>query len=189
MTGVQTCALPIYRDAAGTAAADGAPRRPDVPDPRDPRFAIERETLKLVIQHPMAIGRTTADIGVNDFTHPVYRGVWEAVAAVGGPAAGSGDAMWGAKVREAATTPEAAAAVSELGVEALPTLKEPDAAYTAHHVFRLLELTALRRIAEVKSRLQRTNPVEEPEAYNRMFGELAALEQHRRTLRDRAMGA
>ena len=54
----------------------------------------------------------------------------------------------------------------------------------ASHVYRLQELTALRRIAEVKSRLQRTNPVEQATEYNRMFGELVALEQHRRTLRE-----
>ena len=41
----------------------------------------------------------------------------------------------------------------------------------------------------MKSKLQRTNPVEEAEAYNRMFGELAALEAHRRGLRDRIVGA
>ena len=52
----------------------------------------------------------------------------------------------------------------------------------------LLELTALRRIAEIKSRLQRTNPVEHATDYNRMFGELAALEEHRRKLRDRIVG-
>ena len=46
----------------------------------------------------------------------------------------------------------------------------------------------MRRIADLKSRLQRTNPVEHPADYNRMFGELVALEQHRRTLRDRAVG-
>ena len=66
--------------------------------------------------------------------------------------------------------------------------KAPDAAYVAQHVVRLLELTALRRIAAVKSKLQRTNPVEEAETYNRMFGELAALEAHRRGLRDRIVG-
>ena len=40
----------------------------------------------------------------------------------------------------------------------------------------------------MKSKLQRTNPVEEAETYNRMFGELAALEAHRRALRDRIVG-
>ncbi|NHC24118.1 DNA primase [Nocardioides sp. IC4_145] len=168
--------------------APPAPRNP-VPDLRDPRFALERETLKLVIQHPMAIGRTTSDIGVEDFTHPVYRAVWELVAAAGGPVAGSGDATWAGRLRDAATDPAVSSAISALGVEPIRTAKEPDAAYVSVHVFRLLELTAMRRIADLKSKLQRTNPVENAAEYNRMFGELAALEQHRRTLRERTVGA
>jgi DNA primase len=174
------------RPAAREQVAASATRT-DVPDLRDPRFSIERETLKLVLQHPMAIGRTTADIGDNDFTHPTYRAVWELIAAAGGPVAGDGDPGWASRIRDAATDPTAAAAISELTVEPIPG-KEPDAAYVAHHVFRLLELTALRRIGELKSRLQRTNPVEQAAEYNRMFGELAALEQHRRALRDRVVG-
>ena len=51
-----------------------------------------------------------------------------------------------------------------------------------------MELTAARRIAAIKSKLQRTNPVEHAEEFNKMFGELAALEAHRRTLRDRLAG-
>lgn len=166
-----------------------APTRSNVPDLREPRFAIERETLKLVLQHPMAIGRTTADIGVNDFTHPTYRAIWQLVAAAGGTVAGADDPGWAARLRDTATEPEVSSAISALGVEPLLTAKEPDAGYVGHHVFRLLELTALRRIAEVKSRLQRTNPVEHAAEYNKMFGELAALEQHRRTLRDRIAGS
>ena len=60
-----------------TAAAQGAtpdaattPAAPPLPDLRDPRFALERETLKLVVQEPEAVARTTRDIGANDFTHP-----------------------------------------------------------------------------------------------------------------------
>ena len=41
----------------------------------------------------------------------------------------------------------------------------------------------------MKSKIQRTNPLEQADAYNRMFGELAALEEHRRKLRDRIVGA
>jgi DNA primase len=159
-----------------------------VPDLRDPRFSIERETLKLVLQHPMAIGRTTAEIGTNDFTHPTYRGVWEAVEAAGGPVQGASDPGWATSLRARATDPAVSSAISALGVEPLRTAKEPDASYVALHVFKLLELTAMRRIAQVKSRLQRTNPVEHPVEYNKMFGELAALEQHRRTLRERTVG-
>lgn len=46
----------------------------------------------------------------------------------------------------------------------------------------------MRRIADLKSKLQRTNPVDQATEYNRMFGELVALEQHRRTLREKAIG-
>ena len=63
-------------------------RRQELPSLRDPRFAIERETLKLVLQHPMVIGRTTSDLGPEDFIHPTYRGVWEAIAASGGAGRG-----------------------------------------------------------------------------------------------------
>ncbi|GAA1154645.1 DNA primase [Nocardioides aquiterrae] len=162
------------------------PPRTNVPDLRDPRFSIERETLKLVIQHPMTIGRLTSDIGPDDFTHPTYRAVWELVAAAGGPGAGAGDPGWATKLRDAATDPAVSSAISALGVE--PLLKEPDAAYVTQYLVRLQELTVARRIGAIKSRLQRTNPVEHAEAFNKMFGELAALEAHRRALRDRLAG-
>ncbi|MBM7510029.1 DNA primase [Nocardioides salarius] len=196
--GPQKSGRPDRRDSASTSSGGPggpggtgeapAPVRQALPDLRDPRFELERETLKLVVQHPMAIGRSTADIGPDDFTHPTYRGVWAVVAAAGGPAAGAGDPGWAGRLRDATTDPDVLAAISMLAVEPLLTDKEPDAAYVGHHVLRLLELTAARRITEVKSRLQRTNPVEDPESYNRMFGELAALEQHRRALRDRVVG-
>ncbi|KQW52435.1 DNA primase [Nocardioides sp. Root1257] len=174
---------PGQEPAAATATP---PPRSNVPDLRDPRFSLERETLKLVVQHPMTIGRSTSEIGPNDFTHPTYRAVWELVAAAGGPGAGAGDPGWGTKLRDAATDPEVSSTIGALAVE--PLKKEPDAAYVAEHVIRLMELTTARRIGAIKSKLQRTNPVEQPEEFNKMFGELAALEAHRRALRDRLAG-
>jgi DNA primase len=165
------------------------PARQELPSLRDPRYAIERETLKVVLQHPMVIGRTTADVGPEDFIHPTYRAVWETIAAGGGPAIGAGDASWSGRLRDAAGDPAVASAISELSVEPLPTAKAPTVDYVLQYVVRLLELTALRRIEQVKSKIQRTNPIEQADAYNRMFGELAALEEHRRKLRDRIVGA
>lgn len=170
-----------------SAAPSPVPRRGAEPDLRDPRFSIERETLKIALQHPMAIGRTTADIGTNDFTHPVYRGVWQLVHDAGGLVAGADDPAWVTRLREAATDPAVSSAISALAVE--PLMRTPDATYVARYVFTLLELTTARRIAELKARLQRTNPVEHETEFNRMFGELAALEQHRRTLRDHVVGS
>ena len=187
----------MQQRAAGPPASQPAPAaaRP-LPDLRDPRFQLERETLKLVVQHPGVMTGVVGDLGDNDFSHPVYRAVWDAVAALGGPGSVAGE-VWVGKLRdllaaEAGTEQSdevggaVVQAVNALAVE--PLLREPDPAYALQHVLRLQELTAMRRIAQLKSKLQRTNPVEEAAAYNRMFGELVALESHRRTLRERAIG-
>ena len=173
--------------AGAAAQAVSAPRQGiPMPDPRDPRLTIERETLKLVVQHPRLTGLATKDVGPDDFTHPAYRAVWETVARSGGPNAAG--AQWASDLRSAADDPTVQALLSAVAVEPLLTGREPDQTYAATHVFRLQELTALRRIADLKSRLQRTNPVEHATEYNRMFGELVALEQHRRNLRELAVG-
>jgi DNA primase len=174
---------PASRDHAPTPAAQ--PEQP-LPDLRDPRFALEPETLKLVVQEPAAVGRTARDVGANDFTHPTYRAVWELVEKAGGLA--GAEAGWAARLRDLTTDPAVSAAVSALAVEPLLSRKGADDAFVAANVYRLQELTAQRRIAALKSRLQRTNPVEQASDYNKMFGELVALEQHRRQLRDLAVG-
>ncbi len=177
-------------DAARGSGARQAPSPPpaaQLPDLRDPRFILERETLKLVVQEPEAVARTTKDLAANDFTHPTYRQVWELVEQNGGPGAAGAD--WVGRLRDRAGDQSVASALSALAVEPVPSRKGADDAFVANTVYRLQELTAQRRIAEVKSRLQRTNPVEQTTEYNRMFGELTALEQHRRQLRDLALGA
>ncbi len=181
--------------AAGVAVAGGSTAQPvpsaapapPLPDLRDPRFQLERETLKLVVQHPVSVGRMAKDVDADDFTHPTYRAVWQAVSDLGGPS--QADVQWVNRLREKATDPAVESALSALAVEPLLSVKEPDTAYVAGHVFRLQELSAMRRIADLKSRLQRTNPVEHAADYNRMFGELVALEQQRRNLRERAVGS
>ncbi|MBC2934212.1 DNA primase [Nocardioides sp. zg-1228] len=169
-------------------AAPAEPARPALPSLSDPRFLIEREMLKLVIQHPAGVGRTTAHVTTDDFTHPTFQGVWAAVTAAGGPAGAGDDPGWAARVRAAATDPAVIAAVTELGVEPVRGTSDPTPTFAVAYVYRLQELTTSRRIADVKARLQRTNPVEQALDYNRMFGELVVLEQHRRRLREGAVG-
>ena len=178
---------PTRPPAAGAAPVTAPPPAKQLPDLRDQRFALERETLKLVVQAPEAVVRPAREVDANDFLHPTYRAVWQLVEEAGGLAAAGSD--WTGRLRDRASDPAVAAALSALAVEPLPSKRGADDAFVANTVYRLQELTAQRRIAEVKSRLQRTNPVEHTTEYNRMFGELTALEQHRRQLRDRALGA
>ena len=108
----------------------------------------------------------------------------------GGRRAGAGvdDPGWANRVRGAATEPAVVAAITELGVEPVRGTSDPNPTFAVAYVYRLQELTTSRRIADVKARLQRTNPVEHALDYNRMFGELVMLEQHRRKLREGAVG-
>ena len=54
---------------------------------------------------------------------------------------------------------------------------------------RVEELSVSREIAAIKSRLQRLSPVAEPTEYNRMFGDLVALEGRHRALWERVPGS
>jgi len=179
---------PSYHPSDRPGDGPGAPPAPDRPDVRDPRYAAEREALQVVVQHPHLVGEAFSELGDDDFTHPTLAGVRRAVEAVGGPGA-AGSAGWVSVLRERSEDEYAAAALSALAVEPLRISGEPGTRLADALLARVQELTALRRIEQVKSRLQRTNPVEEQTAYNRMFGELVALEQHRRALRERAIGS
>ena len=177
------------RAAAGRAGSRSVPPRPPLPDLRDPRFSLERETLKLVVQHPRGgrAGWPRTSTATTSPTRPTARSGRRSPPAAARPSAPGGE-VWVAKLRDSVADPAVAQALSALAVEPLLSSKEPTTAYVAAHVYRLQEITAMRRIADLKSRLQRTNPVEHATEYNRMFGELVALEQHRRTLREKAIG-
>ena len=47
----------------------------------------------------------------------------------------------------------------------------------------------MRAIAELKSRLQRTSPIEAQRSYNQMFSELVVLEARRKELHTSSIGA
>ncbi len=177
----------VRRSASRASTPAVAHNRPasELPDPRDPRLMLERETLKLVVQYPSTVGRTARDVGAEDFTHGAYRALWAGIEKAGGPTAA--DPQWASTLRDAQSDERLQSLISALTVEPLLSAREPNDAYVGQHVHRLRELTAMRRIADLKSRLQRTNPVEQAVEYNRMFGELVALEQHRRSLRERAL--
>jgi len=186
-------------DAAGSRA--GAPGRPpeqrtaaqdpgrDRPDPLDPALQVERGTLKVVLQAPHLAGEVFDAIEAAAFTEPGYAAIRSAVSAAGGARAAMGGAGWVAAVEAAAADDGVRRLVRELAVEPIPTDEQAQTRYAVEVLARIEELAATRRITDVKSRLQRLNPLEDQADYNRMFGELVALEQHRRTLRERAIGA
>jgi len=115
-------------------------------------------------------------------------------AAGGTAAAGPGGQEWVDRLLQGAAAAGSAESdltglVTRLAVEAPFADAEDEERYGTAVLAGLQEIAVGRAIARVKSRLQRLNPVEEQQEYNRLFGELIALEQQRRVLRERATGA
>lgn len=159
------------------------------PDPRDPVARVEREALECVLQVPHLVGAVEFDeLGSEAFTVPAFRAVHDAVRAAGGLAA-AGEPGWAERVRDAAAGP-VAPLVTELAVAPLMTDSEAALArYAGAMLARVGELAVTRRIADLRSRLQRLDAAADPEGYRRAFAELLELEGRRRVLRERAAGA
>jgi DNA primase len=78
--------------------------------------------------------------------------------------------------------------VAELSVEPAPADEASLPRYVESVVLRLHEVWVSRKLVTLKARLQRTDPSERTGAYNRLFGELMAMEKQRRDLRERGLG-
>ncbi|HYB46642.1 MAG TPA: DNA primase [Streptosporangiaceae bacterium] len=155
----------------------------------DPVVQLERQVLQLAVQRPGLCGPEFDALGADAFTVPLHQAVFTLIAGCGGTAGVRGSARdWAARLREEAPNERTQAFVTGLAVEPPVIAGEPDARYADVILARIGELAVSREINAVKSRLQRMNPVEEQAGYNRMFGDLVALETRRRGLLDRAAG-
>jgi DNA primase len=163
----------------GNRPAPGA-KNPARPDPRDPTLAVEREALKIAIQRPELLGGPFDQLEPTAFTAAAYGDVRDAIAKAGGTSAAVGGDAWVSAVLEGARDDLVRQLITELVVEPVLLSVEPDARYGAAQLARLRIRALDGQIADVKSRLQRVNPVEKPTEYNRLFAELIGLEARRR---------
>ena len=150
---------------------------------------MEREVLKLAVQAPQLAGPVFDALDDSSFTDPIYAAIRRAVAGAGGAAAGRSGPEWVERISEYCADLLIRSMVTELAVERPRTAGEPDERYAAAQLSRLQELGASRQIRALRSKLQRVNPLEQPEEHTRLFGELVALEQYARGLREQAMGS
>ncbi|MFP5282778.1 MAG: DNA primase, partial [Actinomycetes bacterium] len=155
------------RSGRGSAARrptedrDVPPTQPELPDPRERRLLSERETTKLLVQAPHLFGPGWEGLSGQDFTHPAYAGVFTSVEkAVAEDATLGGPAEWVRRVSAAADSDQVRGLVAALAVEPIPVQGEVTSRYAVAHAAGLRLLTAMRQITDLKSKLQRTNPVE-----------------------------
>ncbi|HEX9063582.1 MAG TPA: DNA primase [Streptosporangiaceae bacterium] len=183
--------------AAGQAGSSpGAGRQPARAGPvgydaSDPVINLERQALKLAVQRPALLGPAFDGMGPDVFTAPAHRAVRELIGACGGVAAAGQVRAWVDRLLAAAPNDNARMFLTRLAVEPVEAPGadgEPDAKFADGVLVRIEELAVSRQIMTVKSRLQRMNPVTEQAEYNRLFGDLVALEQRRKLLAERADG-
>jgi DNA primase len=178
--------------AAGASARPGSDARDarDAYDLSDPAIQIERETLKLAVQRPAVLGPGFDSLPDEVFTAPRHQAVRAVIMAAGGVSSTAQNvAEWVARLRDEAPNDEVRNMITRLAVEPSRSGQDSDDRYAASLLARIQELQLTREIARLKSKLGRLNPVDHQEDYNRLFGDLVALEQQRRVLRERAIGS
>jgi DNA primase len=176
----------------GSARPDAtlvAPVQRPAPAPSDPRTLVEREALKLALQEPALAGPVFDAVDESVYVYPPHVEIRRAVAAAGGAAGGSGGVVWIEAVRDACDDLVAKALISELAVEPLRVAEAPDPHYVHVQLAHLQLYAITRQVMDTKSKLQRMNPVDKPEEYHRIFGELLSLEAHARALREQVTSA
>jgi DNA primase len=182
----------VPADAQVKAERDATPPLPLLPSPTDRLLTTERQTAKLLIQNPNLFPEAWDGLTTADFTHPAYGAVFAAVDKAGAELGGVGvtaNTEWVHRVSEACDSDEIRSLVASLAVEPLPVHGEVTERFLIAHSSGLQLLTVMRAIAALKSRLQRTNPVESQHKYNQMFSELVVLEARRKALHTRSIGA
>ena len=163
------------KPASNDAAVAGEQWRPD---PSEPRLILEREVLKVRLQMP-ALVRNWPELEKNAFSHPAYIKLREFIDT-------QEDLM--AVNLEATDSDELKSFITELMVEPIRTDGEISDRYVSSITARLNEVALARSIAEVKSSLQRLNPLESESEYNQMFSRLVEMEAKRRAQRELALG-
>lgn len=148
------------------------------PDPNEPRLALEREVLKVRLQMP-ALARNWREIELNAFSHPAYERLRSYI---------DTQRDFEAIDIEKIESEELRSFVTELLVEPVRTEGAITDKYVSSITARLNEVALSRSIAEIKSSLQRLNPVENEKEYGEIFARLVEMESKRRSLRELAFG-
>ena len=160
------------------------PQRP--PQHDVPRWA-QRETLKAALQMPALAGPLYDSLPEEAFTEEPYQQLHRAVVAAGGTSSGLAGASLVDAVGQQCENQVTRSLLTQLAVETPDTKSEEDHRYVNGVLARLRENHVRRQIVEIKSRVQRLSPLENPEEYRTAFGDLVAMEEFHRALLDQAV--
>lgn len=162
------------------------PRGPRL-DLRSPSHRVERELLKLALQHPHLVSPAFDAYGEDEFTAPPYAAVRHAIAEAGGTE--HADDGYLARVRDVAPDDTVRILVTELAVEATHTRRAPDEVYAGMQLVAVRLQAVERRISEVRANLTRLGPRAGADDLSAVQSELWALQQYGQRLREQGTAA
>lgn len=145
----------------------------------DPILVLEREVLKVKLQMP-ELAPGWVDLEAAAFSFPLYNELRVLI-----------DQQSELNIQELinkADTDELKSLITELTVEPIRTDGEVSDRYITSIFARLREVALSRLIAEIKSTLQRLNPVENEAQYQEIFTKLVGMEAARRVQKELALG-
>lgn len=154
-------------------------------DPNDRARIVERELLKLALQHPELVSPAFDQYGEEEFPTPPYAAVRRAVGKAGGTSYGAAVPNFLDLVQDAAENEQIRSLVTELTVEPIRTRRKPDAIYAGEFLVNLRRAAVKRRVEEVRGQLQRLGNRATPEQLAPVQQELWALQQYDDNLKTR----
>ena len=145
----------------------------------DPVLVLEREVLKVKLQLP-TMAHSWVDLEPAAFSFPLYATLRTLI--------DNQKEFSTQDLLEKCDSDELKSLITELTVEPIRTDGEVSDRYITSIFARLREVALSRSIAEIKSTLQRLNPVENDAQYQEIFGQLVGMEAARRVQKELALG-
>jgi len=145
----------------------------------DPVLVLEREVLKVRLQLP-TLSHSWVDLEPTAFSFALYNQLRALI-----------DNQSECNIQELidkADSDELKSLITELTVEPIRTDGEVSDRYITSIFARLREVALSRSIAEIKSTLQRLNPIENDAQYQEIFTQLVGMEAARRVQKELALG-
>ena len=142
--------------------------------------SMERECLKLTFQFSDLVKTWFAQLTPDCFSHHKYREIFESILST------ELNDLSANTAHDATEDEEQRALIAALSVEEFKANVEPR--YVDSVFARVLEINAGRTIADLKSQLQRLDPVAQNQEHDRMFQQLLNIEEFRRALREQSLG-
>ena len=145
----------------------------------DPVLILEREVLKVKLQLP-ELAHSWVNLEPAAFSFALYADLRKLI---------DGQSEFNIQqLLETSDRDELKSLITELIVEPIRTDGEVSDRYIISIFARLREVALSRSIAEIKSTLQRLNPVENDAQYQEIFGQLVGMEAARRVQKELALG-